>query len=242
MIRTVIWYSLGWLNLAISFPLLIRIEYLERKGEAEKRDRLADKFSMKLAKGLFWLTGSSLEITGLENVPADRPVLFVSNHQSHMDSAVIHGFINVPKGFIVDKDAKKIPILSKWLKYMKCIPVDRKNAIQNIHSIEETIEILKTGHSMVIYPEGRLDEGKCLLKFKCGCVGLAMKAKVPIVPVTLIDTWRIMNRAGTKIGSAKIRCIISPAIDLSGFKKGDEKTISTQLYNIIERNLKSDIS
>lgn len=242
MIRTVIWYVLGWMDLALSLPLLIWIGYLERKGKTEKRDRLAYKFSMKLAKGLFRLTGSSLEISGLENVPCDRPVLFVSNHQSHMDSAVIHGFINVPKGFIVDKDANNIPIIRKWLKYMKCVPVDRKNAMQNIHSMEKAIEFLKAGHSMVIYPEGRLDEGKCLLKFKTGCVRLAMKANVPIVPVTVIDTWRIMNRDATKISSAKARCIISPAIDISGFRKSDEKAIATRLYNIIERNLKSEIS
>jgi 1-acyl-sn-glycerol-3-phosphate acyltransferase len=222
--------------------MLIRIGHLERKGETGKRDKLADKFSMKLAKGLFRLTGSSLEITGMENVPCDRPVLFVSNHQSHMDSAVIHGFINVPKGFIVDKDANNIPIIRKWLKYMKCVPVDRKNAVKNIHSMEKAIEYLREGHSMVIYPEGRLDEGKCLMKFRTGCVRLAMKAKVSIVPVTVIDTWRVMNRNATKISSAKIRCIISPAVDISGFKKSDEKAIITQLYNIIERNLKYEIS
>ncbi len=238
MIRTIIWYLFGWLNLAISFPVLIIIRRLERIGKTDKRDRLADKFSMKLAKGLFSLTGSSLEITGMENIPADKPVLFVSNHQSHMDSAVIHGFIHVPKGFIVDKDANNIPILRTWLKYMKCIPIDRGNSMQNIRSMEETIEILRAGHSMVIYPEGRLDEGKCLLKFKDGYVRLAMKAKVPVVPVTVVDTWRIMNRAGTKISSASVRCIISPAIDISGFNKGDEKALNQKIYNIIDKNLK----
>ena len=237
MFRTIIWYTLGWLYLFITFPALLKVKYLEKRGRSKERDRLANKFSMALAKGLFLLTGSSITVNGIENIPDGQPVLFVSNHQSHMDSAIIHGFIKLPKGFIADKEVRNIPILRTWLKYMKCIFIDRNDKLHNICSMEEGVKILREGHSMVIYPEGRLDEGKRLGVFKKGCIKLAIKAGVPIVPVTIINSYRIMNRDGLKIHSAPVQCIISQPIQISALENNDEKALINKIRDIIAGNL-----
>lgn len=237
MLRTIIWYILGWFYLFITFPALLRVKYLEMRGRLEKRDRLANKFSMALAKGLFFLTGSSITIKGIENIPEGQPVLFVSNHQSHMDSAIIHGFVKLPKGFIADKEVKNIPILRTWLKYMKCVFIDRNDKRQNIRSMEEGIKIFREGHSMVIYPEGRLDEGKLLGEFKKGCVKLAIKAGVPIVPVTIINSCRIMNKDGLQIHSASVQCIISQPIQIASLENNDERILIKKIRDIIAKNL-----
>ncbi len=120
MLRTVFWYVTGWSYLAVTIPVLAWVKYLEKSGRHYERDAFAERFSMMLARGLFYLTGSSIDIKGAENIP-EGTVIFVSNHPSHIDSAVIHGFIRKPKGFVADKDAGRIPILRTWFKYMKCV-------------------------------------------------------------------------------------------------------------------------
>lgn len=237
MLRTMIWYILGWTYMFITFPALWRVKYFERNGKLDERDRFASKFSMHLAKGLFFFTGSSIMIKGIENIPVGQPVLFVSNHQSHMDSAIIHGFINIPKGFIADKEVKNIPILRTWMKYMKCIFIDRDNIRQNVHSMEEGVRILMNGHSLVIYPEGRLDEGKRLGNFKKGCIKLALKAGVPIVPVTMINSAHVMNRDGSRIRSAAVQCIISQPIYITSLDNNSENMLIKKVRDIIAKNL-----
>ncbi|NJD04492.1 MAG: hypothetical protein FIA99_18300 [Ruminiclostridium sp.] len=100
VIRTFLWYVLGWVYLSVTYPLLLAVKALEKSGRLKQRDVLADKASQWLSRRLFYLTGSKVRVIGQDNVPADQPVLFVSNHQSHVDSLIIHGFIKKPKGFV----------------------------------------------------------------------------------------------------------------------------------------------
>ncbi len=237
MLRTIIWYTLGWTYLVITSPALLWVKCLEKSGKIKKRDAFADNFSMFLARGLFFLTGSSVTVTGLENIPQNKPVLFVSNHQSHMDSAIIHGFIRLPKGFIAMKEAKSIPILSTWMKYMKCIFINREDVRQSVRGMKKGVEFLKEGHSMVIYPEGRLSQSSQPGEFKNGCVKLAAGARVPIVPITLNHSWRIMNREASRICPTKVTCIISKPLYITSLKGKDERVITQKVRDIISENL-----
>lgn len=237
MFRTVFWYCASWIYLFITLPALFRVKRLEKRGKIQERDGFANRFSMMLARGLFYLTGSSVEIKGIENIPAEGAVLFVSNHQSHMDSAVIHGFIPKQKGFIADKDARNIPILSTWMKYMKSIFIDRTDKRRNVRSMEECVRILMEGCSMVIYPEGKLNEGKQLGEFRKGCVRLAAKAGVPVVPLTINNSFQLMNRNGSGIRRAAVQCIISKPIYINSLEKENENAILQEIRKTIASNI-----
>lgn len=236
MLRTIFWYAAGWAYLFITMPMLYRVKYLESKGRLAEKEALANRFSMMIARGLFYLTGSTVEVVGAERLP-DGPALFVSNHQSHMDSAVIHGFICRPKGFVADKDAGNIPILRTWMKYMKCIFIDRKNAGSNISNLENGIKLLKQGHSLVIYPEGKINASNQLADFKKGCLKLAAKAGVPVVPITIRDSCRVMNRDGFGISPARIKCIISDPIYISALNYKNEAAQIKKVRDVIANNL-----
>lgn len=235
MFRTILWYMAGWSYLVVTSPALLWVKYLEKRGKIREKDDFIKRFTIVLAKVLFYLTGSSLSIKGAENIP-NGPALFVSNHQSHADSTIIHGFINCPKGFIADKDAENIPILGVWMKHMKCIFIDRENVRMNIRSMADGINILKDGYSIVIYPEGKINVEKQLIEFRKGCLKLAFKAGVPIVPVTLVDTFRIMNRQGRKIRSAHVQCIISEPVLVSSEDRNEDVYIK-KVREIIGGNL-----
>ena len=73
------------------------------------------------------IAGAKVNVIGLENLPKDQTVLFVSNHQSNFDIPLLLSSIDIPKGFIAKKELENWPIISTWMKYINCIFMDRDN-------------------------------------------------------------------------------------------------------------------
>ncbi len=233
MLRTAIWYGFGWLCLVLSGPALWHVRHLDKKGNKEKALRVCDRMTGLIARALFRLSGSTVQVTGAENIPTDGAVLFVANHQGHMDSVVIAGFIDKPKGFISIVEVLKIPILSAWMKQMKCVFLDRSDARQSSTCLTEAVETLKGGRSMVVFPEGRLSDSTQAGEFKRGWLRLAVKSGVPIVPVTLNGTYRILAKNGSRVTRAAVTCVISKPIETGRLKKEDEAAFVEQVRSTI---------
>ena len=97
---------------------------------------------------------------GLENIPADRAVLYVGNHRSYFD--ILVGYVTVPglTGFVAKKEMLKIPLLRDWMHRVNCLFLDRVNIKEGLKTILEGIEKVKSGISIWIFPEGTRNENK----------------------------------------------------------------------------------
>lgn len=237
MLRTFLWYSMGWIFLVMTCPMLWKIKYYERKGKNEERDQLADRMTVRISRVLFYLTGSRVKVTGLENVPEQGAVLFVSNHQGHVDSLIIHGFINKPKGFITIVEVLKFPIISTWMKHMKCVFLDRNDPRQSATCINHAITNLEKGHSMVVFPEGRLSDGVEANEFKRGWLRLATRSGVPIVPISINGSFKVLSKDGSRVQSHSVECIISKPISTDNLKKLDEIEFVEKLRDCIIKHI-----
>lgn len=235
-IRMIIWYAAAWTYLGLTYPIIWRAKYLHNRKRIQERDKIANIIILRFAKLLFYVSGSRLRITGRENIPKDQPVLFVSNHLGHMDSLVIQGFIKKPKGFVTITEYQKAPILRTWMKYMGCVFLDRSDIKQTFLCINQAIENLINGQSMVVFPEGRLNDGGPTLEFKKGWLRLATKSGVPIVPITLKNSHKILSYNGKKVHPAKVECIISKPMQTINLKKEDEHEFIEKIKNIILTN------
>ncbi len=235
MVRTFFWYALGWMFLFLTYPVLLAVKILVKTGRLKQSDDLTDRFTRWLARQLFYITGSAICVSGQENVPGDEPVLFVSNHQSHMDSVIIHGFICKPKGFVSIIEVLKVPVIRTWMRFMKCVFLDRSNIRQSLGCLEQCVEILKQGHSMVIFPEGKLNEGGPVAEFKKGCLKVAQKAGVAIVPVTLRNSYTVMNKNGSRIKAAAVECIISGPVHVKDAGNSEKELMNTVREIIVSK-------
>jgi len=210
---------------------------LNRQGKIAERDACAHAIARNWAKSGLKMNGSSIHVTGIENIPKTGGVLFVANHQSNFDIPILVGHVPRDKGFIAKLELLKVPSFSRWMKYIGCIFIDRKDPRQSLTAINNAAERLKAGHSIVIFPEGTRSADGTVGPFKAGGLRLAMKAGVPIVPVTISGSKNIMPKGSSLIKSAHVNVLISPPLMPDEFKEMGSNQISEVVRNTIISNL-----
>ncbi|MEI6749342.1 MAG: lysophospholipid acyltransferase family protein [Bacteroidales bacterium] len=234
MIKTLSWFGYLWLNLLMPRFSLMRLKWQHKIHE---RDACAHAIARKWAQSAIGANGSLIKVTGVENVPKTGGMLFIANHQSNFDIPILIGFVPRDKGFIAKLELLKIPFFSKWMKYIGCVFIDRRDARQSLKAINQAAERLKEGHSLVIFPEGTRSSDGIVGQFKSGSLKIAMKAKVPIVPVTIKGSMNIMPKGTSFIKSANVEVIVSPPLILDQLTEKNPDVITEIVRNIIISNL-----
>lgn len=237
MLRTIACYSYFVISLLPKIPQMYKVNYLAKKGAKEERDRYIHETTSKWALSHVKLSGAKVKIQGEENIPKDIPVVFISNHQGNYDIALFMSYINKPKGYIAKAEMEKIPVMKTWMKYMNCVFMDRSDIRKSAEAIVEGIKILKQGYSLVIFPEGTRSKSNKLGEFKAGSFKLATKPRVPIIPVTLNGTYKLMEGNGNIIKPAEVEIFIHPMIETANLSKEQLDELPNKVREIIASKL-----
>lgn len=238
MLRTIIWFIWFGVSLIISTPFIFLSMYLDKKGRTSQKNALVYKVGNVWASSLLKVAGVKVTVYGIENIPKDKPVLFIGNHQGNFDIPIYISQIPQLIGFIAKVELGKIPILKTWMKLMQCVFMDRSNIRKSGEAIIKGIKNLKSGYSMVIFPEGTRSRGDIMGQFKLGSFKLASKSKCPIIPVTMNGSYKIMeNNKKSLIKPAKVELYIHPLIDTSNLSKEEFDLLPGKVYDIISQKL-----
>lgn len=133
----------------------------------------------------------TIESHGLENIPKENGFIFFPNHQGLFDVLVFLESCPVPFAFVIKKEASNIILLKQVIAALKSISIDREDIRQSMQVINQVAEEVKKGRNFLIFAEGtRSKMGNKLLPFKGGTFKSAVKAKCPIVPCALIDSFK----------------------------------------------------
>lgn len=240
MLRSILFYPGVVLSLIISPIALIWVKYLEIRGKDKERTNAIFKITHSWAKYVMWLSGAKVNVHGRENIIKDEAVLFVSNHQSFFDIPLIMSTIDVPQGFIAKKELEKWPIVSMWMKYIHCVFMDRENIRKSAEAIVQGIQILKSGYSMFIFPEGTRSKGQPAASFKAGSFKLALKSKVKVIPVTINGSYKILDANGGKIKASNVEVYIHEPIDVTELSKEEISELHNTVRDIIVSDLPKD--
>lgn len=216
--------------------LLKQVKKLEKEGKEQEVKEIIAPLVIDWAKYCVDVTGSTIEVTGIENVPADKSVVYIGNHQGIFDIPLLLGYIPYQKAFISKIEILKIPMISDWMKLMKCVFLARKNPRQSIEAMHQGIENVKNGYSMVIFPEGTRNKGGPVKEFKPGSFKLAFQSGADVVPVTIDGTWKIYEEHN-KIKPANIKLTIHPPVKTEGLSKDELREIPAQVQKIVESAL-----
>jgi 1-acyl-sn-glycerol-3-phosphate acyltransferase len=153
-----------------------------------------------------------VQVEGLEHLAPGQAYVFAANHRSNFD---IFALISVLPGrflWVAKKSLFGVPVLGQALSRMGSISVDRENLRSAVQSLDKATAIVKSGISMIIFPEGTRSTSRELLPFKKGVFIMALKAGQPIVPVSISGTRFIQPRETIRVSPGPIRVVISPPI------------------------------
>jgi len=234
MLRTIIWFAFFWIKLVLYLPFYYKAK---RMTDLVERSIYADKMARAWMGALLKIAGCKVTVEGSANVPLDRAVLFVCNHQSNFDIPLMITSLPGKKGFMAKKEMLDFPFVRDWMKFMHCVFMDRSDIRQQVKSITDGIAILKSGHSMVLFPEGTRSPDGELLEFKAGGFKLATKSGVPIVPVTINHSMALMKKGTYKITPAHVKITIGTPIEMTEDMNKETVKLSDAVKSIIEASL-----
>lgn len=133
----------------------------------------------------------TIEASGIENIPKDKGFMFFPNHQGMYDFLALLTICEKPLSVVAKKEVKNIPLLKWVFECMEALFIDREDVRQSMQIILEVAKQVSEGRNYIIFPEGtRSRNGNQVGEFKGGSFKAATKAKCPIVPVALIDSFK----------------------------------------------------
>jgi 1-acyl-sn-glycerol-3-phosphate acyltransferase len=186
---------------------------------------------------LVWAGGGILSVEGLENLASDVTYIFVSNHQSTIDIPVL--FMAIPRNtsFVAKKQLQYAPFLGWYMMAAKFVFVDRSNHRAAIASLAAAGERIRSGVNIIAFPEGTRSENCKVLPFKKGPFAVALSARVPIVPISIEGSGKLMPKNSWRITPGPIKVKFGKPIDPIPFGEDREALIKVVRSAVIDINL-----
>jgi 1-acyl-sn-glycerol-3-phosphate acyltransferase len=167
--------------------------------------------------------GIRIEVMGLENVPAGRPCIFMSNHVSNLDPPVLIPKLPGRCSVLLKKQLMNIPILGHAMRLAKFVPVERGGKRDSAQaSVAAAAEALRSGLHIMVYPEGTRSRDGRLQPFKKGPFYLAMETQAPVVPIAISGTERMMRKGSAAITPGVVRVQFLPAVEPVRFETRED--------------------
>ncbi len=174
-----------------------------------------------------------IKAEGLENFPSKSGFIIAANHRSHLDPPVINTISPFPVMFMAKKELFEVPVFGKFIEKAGAIPVERGK--KGTKSLIKALELLKTNHTIGIFPEGtRADPGE-YLKPQAGVGLLVSKAKVPVVPVKIEGTDKVFPKGAKfpKLLTSPIEVKVGKPLNFDDDLKYED--ISNEIMEVIKK-------
>ncbi len=183
--------------------------------------------------GLLRANGIEVIASGQEGLDPGGTYIFMSNHQSLADVPVIFDCLPHNLRFVAKRELLFVPFFGPYL-YLAGYPlIDRRNRARAIRSLEQAGELIRSGIPVVSFPEGTRTRDGSVGPFKKGAFVLALEARVPVVPVAVSGSDRIMVRGSLASRPGTVRVHFGEPLDLQGYGPADRDRLMAEVREII---------
>ncbi|MBS1646022.1 MAG: 1-acyl-sn-glycerol-3-phosphate acyltransferase [Bacteroidetes bacterium] len=169
-----------------------------------------------------------------------QPCVIVSNHASYLDIIVSYFIIKNYFVFMAKFELNKAPLFNIFFKDMQ-ISVDRASKTASHKAFLRAGLEIDAGHSVFVFPEGTISSDGVLKNFKNGAFKLAIEKQVPVLPITFLNNWRLLQNGGffKSYGRPGIsKAVVHPPISTKGMGEENIVPLRQQVYSIIATQLK----
>jgi putative phosphoserine phosphatase/1-acylglycerol-3-phosphate O-acyltransferase len=202
--------------------------------------RDANNFSFSLfADTASALVGMDLRVTGEEHLWAQRPAVFVFNHQSKADVIIAAKLLRRDIAGIGKKEIKsENPLIGRVLEMGGVVLIDRANSKNAIEAITPLVDVMRNeGKSVVLAPEGTRTVSPRLAPFKKGAFHIAMQAGVPMVPIVIRNAGDVAPKGDFVFRPAMVEVEVLPPVDTSSWRPETVDEHVREVRNMFLRSL-----
>ncbi len=238
--RTIIWFFYFFGYLIVHYGALKKGRQAMAAGDRATVDALTAQRVPVWCNTLLKMAGVTITVQGKENIPTDRPCVFVANHRGYYDIPIMLTQLDAVHGMLAKTETDKIPLVRGWMRLLGCVFVDRDDVRASMKALNAGIAEVESGHSFTIFPEGTRYKGAegDIGEFKGGAFRIALKTGAPIVPVALSNTRDIMENNHYLMCPAHVTVHILPPIETKDLTRAAQKDLPLMTQQLIEAALK----
>ena len=178
-----------------------------------------------------------VKIRNKENIIPGQSYVVVSNHQSQFDILVVAGWLNIDLRWVAKASLKKTPMFGPTSVKMDHIFIDRSNTEAALQSINQAKKNIVNGTSVMFFPEGTRSEDGSLQEFKNGAFKMALDLGIPVLPITIRGTRKILPSGTLDLLPGMAEIVIHPQIDTSPYSDESIKDLVDEARRAVESGL-----
>jgi 1-acyl-sn-glycerol-3-phosphate acyltransferase len=206
-----------WLGFWATIATIILCIFIIPAGLLSCTGNLAFSLSKLWAYTMLAVSFVRTEIKNKDKIRKGTSYIIIANHQSHYDILALVTTLGIQFRWIIKKEILKVPIFGYGLYASRNIFIDRSNTAKAIESMNKGFERLPKGVSVMVFAEGtRSPDGK-IHEFKKGGFVTAIRRKMPILPVTVNGSRRVLPKKSLALKPGKIQIVVGDPIDVTHY-------------------------
>ncbi len=195
----------------LSFLLLLALPFLY-VGALILPTTCARKWFRFVARGIFFCAGIPIHIHEKNNLSQKKPVIFVANHASYIDAALLIAILPSNTTYVGKKEVRNMPFIRTAFKRLKYLTVDREDFAQSQSDVEKMIGALNAGDNIALFPEGTFLYATGLRPFKSGAFKMAVTAEVPVCALALRGTRKVLRDNSWLMNWTALHVTVAPSV------------------------------
>jgi 1-acyl-sn-glycerol-3-phosphate acyltransferase len=219
------------LYLAIALPLVALLPWLLVWLSRSRRRAFA---LGRLTVRVGWrLTGCRLSVAGLEHLPAKGPFILAGNHASYADVPALMALLPLDFLFVAKREALSYPVVGTYIRRAGHLTVDRWDTQQSLADAGQAARALAAGESVLFFPEATFTAAIGLRPFRLGAFRSAAEVGVPIVPLALTGTRRVLRGDTLLPRPGPIHVWVGPPVAPRGKEWADIVALRDEVASVI---------
>jgi 1-acyl-sn-glycerol-3-phosphate acyltransferase len=233
MIRTIfVWFCIVLATLVLGFFALVTYPF-------DRRGRAVHRYARLWGQVALLANRVKVKVEGMDYLKGGGPYIFMSNHQGSYDIFALLGHLPFQFKWLAKKELFSIPFFGWTMAAAGYISIDREGTRETIEAMNKAAQKIRDGMSVVIFPEGSRSSDGSIQPFKKGGFTLAIKSKVPIVPIAITGSREIMPKDRLTATSGEIRIRIDHPIETKHYSLKDRKPLMEKVKETISKNFRS---
>lgn len=178
-----------------------------------------------------------VEIEGAEHLEPGATYVLAANHQSLFDTPIVFAHLPLSFRILYKRSLGRIPFLGWHLFLGGHVGVDRESPSKARESLEHAAARIRSGTSVVVFPEGTRSYDGGMGSFKKGSFRLAVKARTPVVPLAIVDSHLVMRRGEVTVHPGTVGLVIGEPIPVDGLGEEDSGAVSERVWDVVNGHL-----